>query len=182
MKNNRSVQESKPTEDPDWVSREFGGADLGDVRRDARLVGLARALAERPEVSLPQALVDRAALKAAYRFFDNADINARDILAPHIASSVERMRGEPVILAVQDTTYIDYSGHRATEGLGPMNDRDGWGLLCHGTLAFTPEGLPLGVLGLRVWARSEEPSSQRDPTRASHRGEGKLQWLDSVQR
>ena len=45
MKNNRSVQKrSKPTEDTDWVSREFGGADLGDARRDARLVGLARAL------------------------------------------------------------------------------------------------------------------------------------------
>jgi hypothetical protein len=182
MKNNRSVQESKPTEDPDWVSLEFGGADLGDVRRDARLVGLARALAERPEVSLPQALVDRAALKAAYRFFDNADVKARDILAPHIASSVKRMRGEPVILAVQDTTYIDYSGHRATEGLGPMNDRDGWGLLCHGTLAFTPEGLPLGVLGLRVWAR--DPKNRRlnatRPGRAIEEKES-YKWLDSVQ-
>src|ERR1700690_2689000 len=147
MKSNRSKQAAKQTEDADWVSREFGGADLGDARRNARLVGLARGLAERPEVSLPQALQDRAVLKAAYRFFDNEDINARDILAPHIASSVERMRGLPVILAVQDTTFIHYAGHRATEGLGPMNDQDGWGLLCHTTLAFTPEGLPLGVLG-----------------------------------
>jgi Transposase DNA-binding/Transposase Tn5 dimerisation domain len=182
MKNNRSEQAVKPTEDLDWVSREFGGADLGDARRDARLVGLARALAERPEVSLPQALEDRAALKAAYRFFDNEDVNARDILAPHIASSVERMRGQPVILAVQDTTYIDYSGHRATEGLGPMNDKDGWGLLCHGTLAFTPEGLPLGVLGLRVWAR--DPKNRRlNATRPGRAIEDKesYKWLDSVQ-
>ncbi len=71
MKSNRSKQAVKPTGDPDWVSREFGGADLSDTRRDARLVGLARALAERPEVSPPQALQDRAALKAAYGFFDN---------------------------------------------------------------------------------------------------------------
>lgn len=176
MKNNRSVQESKPTEDSDWVSREFGGADLGDVRRDARLVGLARALAERPEVSLPQALEDRAALKAAYRFFDNEEIKARDILAPHIASSVERMRGQPVILAVQDTTYIDYAEHRATKGLGPMNDKDGWGLLCHGTLAFPPRGLALGGVGFAgLGERSEEPSSQRNPARANDKGQGKLQ-------
>lgn len=182
MKNNRSVQKSKRTEDPDWVSREFGGADLGDGRRDARLVGLARALAERPEVSLPQALEDRAALKAAYRFFDNADVKAQDILAPHIASSVERMRAEPVILAVQDTTFIDYGGHRATEGLGPMNDRDGWGLLCHGTLAFTPEGLPLGVLGLRVWARDPKNRGIK-ATRRLRAIEDKesYKWLDSVQ-
>ncbi len=182
MKNNRSVQKSKPTEDTDWVSREFGGADLGDARRDARLVGLARALAERPEVSLPQALQARAALKAAYRFFDNEDISARDILAPHIASSVERMRGESVILAVQDTTFIDYGGHRATEGLGPMNDRNGWGLLCHGTLAFTPEGLPLGVLGLRVWAR--DPKNRGIKATRRLRGiedKESYKWLDSVQ-
>lgn len=182
MKNNRSVQESKSTEDPDWVSREFGGADLGDTRRDARLVGLARALAERPEVSLPQALEDRAALKAAYRFFDNKDVSARDILAPHIASSVERMRGQQVILAVQDTTFIDYGGHRATEGLGPMNDRNGWGLLCHGTLAFTPEGLPLGVLGLRVWARDPKNRGIK-ATRRLRAIEDKEshKWLDSAQ-
>jgi len=182
MNINRSMPEGKQAEDPDWVSWEFGGADLGDARRDARLVGLARALAKRPEVSLPQALEDRAALKAAYRFFDNEDVKARDILAPHLASSVERMRGEPVILAVQDTTFIDYAGHRATEGLGPMNDRNGWGLLCHGTLAFTPEGLPLGVLGLRVWAR--DPKNRGIKATRRLRGiedKESYKWLDSVQ-
>lgn len=29
----------KPTEDPDRVSREFGGADLGNAGRDTRLEG-----------------------------------------------------------------------------------------------------------------------------------------------
>ena len=182
MKNNRSEQKIKPTVDSDWVSREFGGADLGDVRRDARLVGVARALAKRPEVSLPQALQDRAALKAAYRFFDNEDVSARAILAPHIASSIERMRGQPVILAVQDTTFIDYGGHRATEGLGPMNDQDGWGLLCHGTLAFTPEGLPLGVLGLRVWARDPKKRGIKASRRLrAIEDKESYKWLDSVQ-
>ena len=176
------MQESKPTEDLDWVSREFGGADLGDARRDARLVELARALAQRPEVSLPQALEDRAGLKAAYRFFDNEEVSAREILAPHGVSSIERMRGEPVILAVQDTTFIDYSGHRATEGLGPMNDKDGWGLLCHGTLAFTPEGLPLGVLGLRVWARDpEHPPGRVARRKRMIQDKESYKWIDSVQ-
>ena len=182
MNINRSMPEVKPAEEPDWVSREFGGAELGDARRDARLVGLARALAERPEVSLPQALEDPAALKAAYRFFDNEEVKARDILAPHLASSVKRMHDQPVILAVQDTTFIDYAGHRATEGLGPMNDKNGWGFLCHGTLAFTPEGLPLGVLGLRVWAR--DPNNRG--IKASRRlraieDKESYKWIDSVQ-
>ena len=152
MNANRSEQK-RPRKDRTWVDQEFGGVDLGDTRRDARLVELARDLAKRPQVSLPQALQDSGALKAAYRFFDNKDVSARDMLAPHLVSSVQRMRGQPLVLAVQDTTFIDYAGHRATEGLGPTSDKGGWGMLCHATLAFTPEGLPLGVLGLRIWAR-----------------------------
>lgn len=165
-----------------WARAEFGTAELGDARRTARLVELARQLAERPEASLPRALENRAALKAAYRFFDNADIAHEQILAAHVASSVERLRGQAVILAVQDTTFIDYSGHPATEGLGPLNARGGWGLLAHGTLAFTPQRLPLGVLGLRVWARDPAQPKQRESRRRRPIEDKESQkWIDSVQ-
>lgn len=167
---------------PQWAQAEFGSAELGDARRTARLVQLARQLAECPEASLPQALNNTAALKAAYRFFDNAEIAHERILASHVRSSVDRMRGQPVILAVQDTTLIDYSGHLDTEGLGPVHPAGGWGMLCHGTLAFTPERLPLGVLGLRVWARDPEQPQRRNTRRerAIHDKES-YKWLDSVQ-
>lgn len=182
MNANRSEQKQKPNKDRDWVDREFGGVDLGDMRRDARLVELARELAKRPQVSLPQALQEPGALKAAYRFFDNKDVSARDILAPHVVSSVQRMRGQAVVLAVQDTTFIDYAGQRATKGLGPTSPKGGWGMLCHGTLAFTTEGLPLGVLGLRVWARDPKRTGLK-ATRHKRAIEAKEshKWIDSVQ-
>lgn len=165
-----------------WANAEFGAAELGDARRTARLVELARQLAERPEASLPQALEDRAALKAAYRFFDNADIAHEKILASHVASSLGRLRGQAVILAVQDTTFIDYSGHRETAGLGPLHTRGGWGLICHGTLAFTPERLPLGVLGLRVWARDPAQPKRRESRRQRPiEDKESYKWIDSVQ-
>jgi hypothetical protein len=145
-------------------------------------VQLARQLAERPEASFPRALKNAARLKAAYRFFDNADIAHEQILASHVRSSVDRMRGQPVILAVQDTTEIDYSGHPDTEGLGPVHTRGGWGMLCHGTLAITPERLPLGVLGLRVWARDPEQKQRRNTRRERAIGDKEsYKWLDSVQ-
>jgi Transposase DNA-binding/Transposase Tn5 dimerisation domain len=169
-------------EEEDWAQAEFGSAELGDARRTARLVELARQLAEYPELSLPQALENGAALKAAYRFFDNADIAHDKVLASHVRSSIERMRVQPVILAVQDTTFIDYSGHPETEGLGPLHPKGGWGMVCHGTLAFSPERLPLGVLGLRVWARDPEQPKQR-ATRRQRSVEAKesYKWIDSVQ-
>ncbi|HYN81745.1 MAG TPA: IS4 family transposase [Gemmatimonadaceae bacterium] len=170
------------TDEEDWAQAEFGAAELGDARRTARLVQLARQLAERPEASLPQALEDGATLKAAYRFFDNADIAHEKILAPHVVSSLGRMQGQEVILAVQDTTFIDYSTHLATEGLGPLHAKGGHGMILHGTLAFTPQRLPLGVLSLRLWARDVNKPKQR-ATRRSRAIEDKesYKWIDSVQ-
>jgi hypothetical protein len=169
-------------DEPDWAHVEFSAAELGDARRTARLVELARELAEHPEASLPQALRERGALKAAYRFFDNAAIAHQKMLAPHVVSSLERMRGQEVILAVQDTTFIDYTAHPETDGLGPIHSSGdgGWGLICHGTLAFTPQRLPLGVLSVRAWAR--DPDAKLLETRRKRTIEEKEshKWLESV--
>ena len=104
--------------DRQWAQAEFSAAELGDKRRTARLVQMAQQLSERPEMSLPEALGHTGALKAAYRFFDNADIAHESVLAPHVLSSIRRMRDRPVVLAVQDTSYIDYATHPDTDGLG----------------------------------------------------------------
>jgi Transposase DNA-binding/Transposase Tn5 dimerisation domain len=165
----------------DWAQAEFGAAELGDARRTARLVQMARELGERPEASLPQALEHGAALKAAYRFFDNCEIAHEKILASHVMSSLQRMQGRPVVLAVQDTTFIDYSSHLATHGLGPLHPKGGHGMICHGTLAFTPERLPLGVVSLRLWARDPDKLKQRSTRRARAIADKESQkWIDSV--
>ncbi len=181
MNTKRAKGRPKPNEDVHWVSEEFGGAQLGDERRQERLLLMARDLAKYPQVSLPQALQQPGALKAAYRFFDNNSVDAQAILAPHVISSIARMRIHPVVLAVQDTTFIDYAGHPECQGLGPTCSKGGWGLLCHSTLAFTPEGLPLGVLGMRTWAR--DPDKGIKGTRRQRPIEQKEshKWIDSVE-
>ena len=40
---------------------------------------------------------------AAYRFFDNEKVTPEKLLAPHVAATIERMQGQPVVLLVQDT-------------------------------------------------------------------------------
>ena len=46
-----------------WAEEEFGEAELGDVRRTARLVQLASVLGAQPHASLPQAADDPATVK-----------------------------------------------------------------------------------------------------------------------
>ena len=92
--------------DPDatWAEEEFGEADLGDVRRNARLVQLAAVLGAQPNASLPDATDDPATLKAAYRFFSNDHVSAEAMLASHVESTMRRMQSVPLVLAVQDTS------------------------------------------------------------------------------
>src|SRR5216684_78476 len=103
-----------------WAVNEFADAELGDLRRTNRLVELAHVLAQHPTAALPEACGDGAMLKAAYRFFSNDDIAPQDVLSSHIESTYSRLDKVPLVLAVQDTTEVDWTGHPATTGLGPL--------------------------------------------------------------
>ena len=136
-----------------WAETEFGEAELGDARRTARLVDLATTLAERPSESLPEACEDGAQLKAAYRFFANEAVTPAAMLASHVEATASRLGSVELVLAVQDTTSVDYTAHPATIGLGVFNDVKHQGFFVHTTLAFTPERVPLGLLAQEVWTR-----------------------------
>ena len=83
-------------------------------------------------------------MKAAYRFFDNDYVRAEAVLDSHVQATVQRLQAVPLVLAVQDTTYLDWTDHAATTGLGPLATATHQGLLVHSTLALTPEHVPLG--------------------------------------
>ena len=170
------------TEDVSWVFDEFGGADLGDARRTERLVKLASALAKRPTASFPEAFQTQAELTAAYRFYDNDQIDPDDILASHTHTTIDRIREKPLILAVQDTTEFDFTGRKGLKDAGPLSNKNCQGFFAHTTLAITPERVPLGVLSQLVWARDAEATDTR-ATRRDRPIEEKesYKWLLSLQ-
>jgi hypothetical protein len=86
-----------------------------------------------------------------------------------------------LVLAVQDTTECDFSGHHAADDLGPLNSGLTRGLLCHSVLAVSPAGLPLGVLHMALWTRDPEKSGQRQERRKKNTWEKESQkWLDGL--
>ena len=139
----------------DWAEEEFGGASLGDERRTQRLLALGRSFYARPQASIPQACGTLANTKAAYRWLASEHVNLQDVLAPHHEATTRRIAKHPVVLAVQDTTSFNYSSHPALEGMGPIGSREDGpqGILMHDTMAFTTQGLPLGLVDVQVWAR-----------------------------
>ena len=146
-----------------WCRDEFAGVELHDARLNARCSELAVQLAMQPSLSVNQACEDWADAKAAYRFFDNDEVTPERIQSPHQQRTVERMAQYPRVLAVQDTTFLNYTHHPQTEGLGPIGKKSqkqrGFGL--HSTLAVLPGGLPLGLLTQAVLIRSEDEPSHR---------------------
>jgi hypothetical protein len=153
-----SVVKSEPKETKeaeDWAEDEFGAADLGDKRLTNRLVSLVRDFYARPQASIPQACQSRAKTKAAYRFFDHPHMSMDKVLEQHYESTLGRASKEEVVLAVQDTTSLNYTAHPATENLGPIGYRldKGIGLILHDTMAFNRDGTPLGLLDVQCWAR-----------------------------
>lgn len=126
-----------------------------DERLKQRLFTLAADFfAQRGEL-IPQSCHGSAAkTKAAYRFFKNPQVEMRKLLLLHIEATIERMQSYLVILAVQDTTTLTNTACPPA-GTGPINTsaNSGVGLLLHDTLAFTPEGTPLGLSNVQCWAR-----------------------------
>lgn len=141
--------------EPNWTDEEFAGVDLQDTRLDKRLLTVSAQFASQPQAQINQACEDWASAKGAYRFFDNNKASAERILAPHQQRTCERMRAHQLVFNVQDTTFLNYTSHPATQKLGLIGSKaDGdVGLIMHSTLTITPEGIPLGVLTQDIWAR-----------------------------
>ena len=95
--------------------------------------------------------------KAAYRLLSNPEVGMDDILEPHLEATAERGRREPVILAIQDTTTLNYNGLGSAEGLADLGGGGSGtkGLAAHFCLAASEDGRPLGVVSLDADFRGE---------------------------
>jgi hypothetical protein len=152
-----SILVERPPEPPpprDWVEAELGGAHLGDRRLTARLLQMTGLFYGKPGSSVCGS-GPIAAAKAAYRFLDNPNVDWQAILAPHHQSTERRLAEDSLALVVQDTSYLNFTSHPATQGLGPIGtqEQDLQGLVLHCTAAFGSDGVPLGLLEAQCWAR-----------------------------
>ena len=152
----------KPVGATDWVEQELATARVFDGRLRKRMYGLTRRFAAQAQALVPQASNGSAAeAKATYRFFKNRRVTMDAVLKGHAEATVARARQHPVVLSVQDTTYLNYTAH-SPEGAGPIGPTEDVGLILHGTIAFSLTGTPLGVLDAQCWARNPEETGKRD--------------------
>lgn len=104
------------------------------------------------------------------------------ILDPHCQATRERMRGQAVVLAIQDTTQMNLTDHPHTEGLGYLNDLEHRGYFLHSTLMVTPQRTPLGLIQQQVWVRDPAEFGKRHQRHKRETKEKESQkWLTSLE-
>jgi len=171
---------------PNWCYEEFANIDLKDARLDSRCQTLAVAMSAQPNVPINQACEDWADTKAAYRFFDNDKVSSEHILSPHIQRTVERMGKHPLVLAVQDTSFLNYTHHPKTKGTGAIGTKKQKqsGFVMHSTLALTAEGLPLGLVTQAIWPRPvDQPSkTSSECSRQPIEEKESYKWIQAFQK
>lgn len=163
------------------ISREFNGADFGDIRLRKRLKKIASSMAREPAVGLPGASGSDSALEATYRFLGNERVSPEKILAPHFRATSKRVVAERDVIIIHDTSIFCFTGEAERTGLCEITkEKQGF----YGHLAFavsaTREASPLGALSFQSFTRTRDkgrrPSSDivDDPSRES------LRWLHGV--
>jgi len=164
-----------------WAATEVGQAEFGDRRLRKRLIRIVEDLAAKPTASVPEACGQWPATKATYRFWDSERVTPAAIRAGHQESTIERVRGQSLVLAIQDTTDLDFTQHPATKGLGPLEHPALRGLKVHSSLAVSEQGVPLGLLHQAVWARDPEQVGKRHQRRRLETKDKESQrWLTAM--
>lgn len=144
----------------EWAAHEFGGAELGDKRLTKRLVKIAADRGGKPACSYSEAVSgDKQELKAYYGFLakENEEMTDTAILTAHRGRTVQRIKGQERVLAIQDTTDLNYATSTSCAGLGVIAQNNGKsagtkGLSLHSLFMVSDQGLPVGIGGWECYA------------------------------
>lgn len=137
----------------------YRNIELNDKTLSERVEKTLEQLGSDPGASVSAACKDPHQAKAVYRLIANEKFTADALLKVSHNETVRRIaeNGAKVILIPQDTTTLNYSGLKNTEGLGDICGRQSnLGILLHSAIAVGEDGQPYGLLSAKAWVRPKE--------------------------
>lgn len=139
-----------------WANQVAAATDLPDQRLNKRLALILNDHIGNPNASIPETAGNWGQTYATYRFYANPRVTAVALRHGIAVDTARRCLDQEVVLVVQDTTTLNFTGlHRIPE-LGPI-DSGGLarGVHLHTTLAVTTSGRVIGILDQQYWARPQ---------------------------
>jgi hypothetical protein len=135
---------------------DFGLGYFGDARRERGGELLMQRVAERQAVCLRRLGDDRSEQVKFRRFLSNEAVTVEEMVA-HRAKFVASAAKGRHVLAIQDTSEINYQGQRGRkQGLGLVGNGTDVGLFVHPVLAVEAQTQEcLGLIDAQVWRRTK---------------------------
>ena len=154
-----------------WAAREYGRSPHPDGRVRRRIAQMGAAWEHRPGEHLPSIFPGRAEQTAAYRLLSNDAVTMDHILDSHFEQTVERCCAERRVLAVQDTTTLNYEDLSKTSGLDELGGggTGSAGILAHFGVAVNAVGRPLGMYTVDTDFRQADAKDS-------------VRWVDGLER
>ena len=163
-----------------WAEEEGKGADFGDLRLAKRFKKLLSDIYDRCRNSIPAACGGWSETLAAYRFFDNKNVNIGCILSPHYKATLKRIDACQVVLIAQDTTQLIREKTKQTEVIRGIRATEKIKTFLHMNVAFTPERTCLGVVAANHWQRQEKKESAIQAKKPIEEKES-IRWLQGYE-
>ena len=179
-----------------WLEKELSTCRFKDKRLEKRFKDIVSTLASETGKTIPEVCEQWSTTKAMYRFLSNDRVDEDEILSGHFNQTSERIDAtHGPILVLHDTTEFTYSrstpediGYTRKLPIGKKSsttDYKACGILMHGSLAVTPEGLPLGLTASKFWTRKvfkETESLKRkiNPTRIPIHEKESIKWIENL--
>ena len=171
-----------------WINEEMRSLDLRDQRLNRRAQKVVNDLAQVGE-STPDAMRTKAALDGAYRLMDNQKVTPERFMEPHFHESIKRTAKHARVFIVQDTTEVNLTKpNRQVEGAGPLDADCRRGFYLHPMMAYTPSGVPLGLVDNIHWSRDQIDTSSSAEQKKLQRNAKPIEekescrWLKMTQR
>ena len=175
-----------------WVKQQWSNSDLGDKRRNKRLIKLANNMINKSDQSITKQNQVWSDIKGAYRLLSSDHVTHQKLQKDHwentqqAAHEVDEGTG---VLHIQDKSELDYSSLRKTEGLGFIGNHKGRGISIQSILSVTYNRVTPRVLGLdyqKAWVRSKKSRKAEEKRsqlyKRSKESDYWIECLDKIER
>jgi len=145
-----------------WAEQQFNECELGDRRRNKRLMDFAVKVVGKPDSSTLDQVETAGDVKAVYRLFNEEDVTHAAIIAPHCRHTRQACQPGEVKLIVNDTTELDFTSLKKTKGLGPIGNGNGRGFFAHSALMVDATTRVVdGLAGQDLFYRKDLPPRKK---------------------
>ncbi len=169
-----------------WAHEIFSRCELGDRRRNRRLIEYAGRQAQHPQDSTHSVCEGSGALKeGTFRFLRNERVDPDSILEGGFKACIARLEKAKDVLVIEDTTTMKY-WHQVAEELGELGgnkDRPSRGFLVHTALAVERETRDiLGLLDQQWWIRETDRPGRNTRKKRPYAEKENFKWQRSSER